>query len=108
MSSGRRRLLAKSAIAGGMLLLWLGTQAVLTSPELHHFLHKDSRDPNHSCLITKLLEHSPTASATVIVVPLVVGVLLILAVGSSELRSADDLRLSPSRAPPQSCFLLFA
>jgi len=90
-----------------MLLLWLGTLALLTSPDLHNLLHKDSCEPDHLCLITKLLQHSPALATITIAAPLPATLPGYLPVRLFEFVPICDLRLYHSRAPPQAC-LFFA
>jgi hypothetical protein len=57
------------AVAGLMLLLWVGTFALTVSPELHHRLHQDSQGPDHNCLITQIQQHPLLAGFATIVAP---------------------------------------
>jgi hypothetical protein len=89
------------AVAGLMLLMWIGTVALTVSPELHHLLHQDSQGPEHNCLITQIQQHPLLAGFAVITAPTPAPIAV------SEVRSAEvqflpasDHRLSPSRAPP--------
>jgi hypothetical protein len=65
----RSRTTGRIAAAGLALALWLATVALAASPELHHWLHKDSQDPSHYCLFTQLNQHlllaalAPTVAA---------------------------------------------
>src|ERR1019366_8782872 len=53
------------AVAALMLLLWLGTFALMVSPELHRLLHQDSQGLNHNCLITQIQQHPLLAGLTI-------------------------------------------
>ena len=89
------------AVAGVMLLLWVGTFALTVSPELHHLLHQDAQGPNHNCLITQIQQHPLVAGFAAITAPLpapVVGAVVCRA--EVQFVPAYDYRLSPSRAPP--------
>ena len=49
-----QRQTTKAAIAGLMLAFWFGLNALAVSPQLHHWLHKDSTEPQHQCFIAQL------------------------------------------------------
>ena len=89
------------AVAGLMLVLWLGTFALTVSPELHHFLHPDAQRPDHNCLITQIQQHPLLAGFATITAPAPVPVAVEM-VWRAEVQfvPACDYRLSPSRAPP--------
>jgi hypothetical protein len=89
------------AVAGLMLLLWLGTFALTVSPALHHLLHPDSQGPNHNCLITQIQQHPLLTGVAAIAAPAPV-LVTAAAVCRAEVQflPASDHRLSPSRAPP--------
>jgi hypothetical protein len=65
----RSRSAGRFAVAGFALALWLATVALAASPQLHHWLHKDSQSPHHYCLSTQLNQHlllaafAPTVAA---------------------------------------------
>ena len=107
-ASKSARALGKSAAAGLMLLLWVGASALVASPQLHHFLHKDSGAPGHHCLVTHLTEQAVFAQAAVVAPAIVAGVLLCVASPAVEIFPSSDLRLSQSRAPPRHFALLLA
>jgi hypothetical protein len=89
------------AVAGLMLLLWVGTFALTVSPELHRLLHQDAQGPNHNCLITQIQQHPLLAGFATIAAP-VPARAEVAAVCRAEVQfvPACDYRLSPSRAPP--------
>lgn len=83
-----------------MLLLWLGTFAMVASPQLHSLLHHDANAPEHHCLVTQIQQNQLLAGAAAMVVAP-----LLTAIGSichavDQFVLARDRRLSPSRAPP--------
>jgi len=84
-----------------MLLLWLGTAALAASPELHHRLHKDSKNATHECFVT-LLSKSQLLAGTVgnFMLALIPVFFCLLLISESSRFSVIDYRLSPSRAPP--------
>jgi hypothetical protein len=89
------------AVAGLMLSLWLGTFALMVSPELHQLFHPDAQGAEHNCLVTQI-QHPPLlAGFAAITVPAAALVAVALA-WSPEIQflPAYDYRLSPSRAPP--------
>jgi hypothetical protein len=89
------------AVAGLMLLLWLGTFALTVSPELHHLLHQDSQGPNHNCLITQIQQHPLLAGFAAITAPVPAPVAVAAACPAEvHFLPARDYRLSLSRAPP--------
>jgi hypothetical protein len=65
----RPRSVRTFAVVGFALALWLAIVALAASPQLHHWLHKDSQDPHHYCLFTQLNQHlllaafAPTVAA---------------------------------------------
>jgi|ERR1035441_3392396 hypothetical protein len=89
------------AVAGLMLLLWVGTFALMVSPELHHLLHQDSQGLNHNCLITQIQQHPLLAGFTITTAP-TLGPVSVATVWRAEVQFLPtvDYRLSPSRAPP--------
>jgi hypothetical protein len=89
------------AVAGLMLLLWLGTFALTVSPELHHFIHRDSQGPDHNCLITQIQQHPLLAGFATITAPAPAPI-TVAGVCRAEVQylPTSDHRLSPSRAPP--------
>ena len=101
MKSKHPRWGGRLAVAGLMLLLWLGTFALTVSPELHRLLHQDAQGAEHNCLVTQLQQHSLLAGFAILAAPAPAPVLVAL-VSYPELQfvPACDYRLSPSRAPP--------
>ena len=97
----RERRIGRILVVSLMLLLWLGTAALAASPELHHRLHKDSRNVTHECLITLVSKGHLLAGGTgflpLISIPVFFGLLFI---AESFHLTPVDYRLSPSRAPP--------
>ena len=89
------------AVAALMLLLWLGTFALMVSPELHRLLHQDSQGPNHNCPITQIQHHPLLGGFAIITAPTPAPV-TVVAVWRAEVQflPAVDYWLSPSRAPP--------
>ena len=89
------------AVAGVMLLLWVGTFALMVSPELHRLVHQDSQGPNHNCLITQIQHHPLLAGFVAVTAPTPAPV-TVVAVWRAEVQFLPivDYRLSPSRAPP--------
>jgi type II secretory pathway component PulM len=91
----------KLAVAGVMLLLWVGTFALTVSPELHHLLHRDSQSPNHNCLVTQIQQHPLLAGVAAITAPVPAPAAVAAACPAEvQFHPAFDYRLSPSRAPP--------
>lgn len=86
---------------GLMLGLWVWVSTLSVSPQLHHWLHKDSQSTAHQCLITQLGKESwLTGSACVLTAaptPVYLGLLRVLEFPDFP---TADYRLSPSRAPP--------
>jgi hypothetical protein len=84
-----------------MLSLWVGMCALEVSPELHHFLHKDSQSPAHNCLVTKFQHHSVLSGFAPALAPASPRDCDPLVIYSDfPLFASFDYRLSPSRAPP--------
>jgi hypothetical protein len=100
-TSQRHRVGRRFAVAGLMLLLWVGAFALTVSPELHHLLHPDAQGPDHSCLITQLRQQPLLAGFVIIAAPSPTSILLAAACSAEiEFLPACDYRVSPSRAPP--------
>ena len=91
------------AVAGLMLVLWLGTFALTVSPELHQLLHSDAQSPAHNCLITQIQQQPLLAGVAAITAP-APAPLEIAAACRAEVQflPARDYQLPPSRAPPLS------
>jgi hypothetical protein len=89
------------AAAGFALALWLTTVALTASPQLHHWLHKDSQDPHHVCLVTLLSQHSllATSAPTVAAEPPQLAAQAPF-IFSSESIPSFDYAVSHGRAPP--------
>src|SRR5262249_43327503 len=91
----------KVAVVSGMLLLWLGMFALAASPQLHRLLHKDAQDFQHQCLITQIKQQWLLAGCAAISLPVPQSSNFeAVLCADSQFVSADDFRLSPSRAPP--------
>src|SRR5258706_261762 len=99
-TSRRQRGVGVSAVAL-MLLLWLATFALASSPQLHRLLHADSTNPNHHCLVTQLQHHPLLVGLTPVVSPVVApSGLAAICQPDFQFLPANDRRLSPSRGPP--------
>ena len=100
-TSKRRRVGRRFAVAGLMLLVWVGTVALTVSPELHRLLHKDAQAPGHNCLITQIQQQPLLAGFSSVAAPTAVPVVA-AAVCTPEVQflPASDYHASPSRAPP--------
>jgi hypothetical protein len=88
-------------VAGLMLVLWLGTVAFAASPQLHHWLHSDSKSATHECPVTLLSKSQLLAGG------IATFILALIPIFFGRLPATDsfqflaiDYRLSPSRAPP--------
>jgi hypothetical protein len=44
----------RAILAAALAALWFCFSLFASSPELHHFLHKDSQDGSHTCALTQL------------------------------------------------------
>ena len=44
------------SVVGLLVLLWMSSALLSASPELHHWLHADSQQAGHECILT-LLSH---------------------------------------------------
>src|SRR5579862_630469 len=101
--SKRPRAACKSAVAGLMFALWVGTLLIASSPSLHSLLHSDAQATTHHCLVTQVKEHSVLSSLATIPVPVLPPVAFASApCFEVHFPSPLDHRLSPSRAPPSS------
>jgi hypothetical protein len=84
-----------------MLALWLGTLALVISPQLHDCLHSDAQNLSHHCLVTQVQQHGLLSGITPAIVPVLTApVLEFVRQSDSLLLPSSDHRLSPSRAPP--------
>jgi hypothetical protein len=101
LASKRARSAGRFAIAGFVLALWLASVALTASPQLHHWLHKDSQDPHHYCLFTQFNQHSLLATFTPTLAPeppqLAAQAHLFF---HSESLPSSDYTVSHGRAPP--------
>jgi hypothetical protein len=98
--SGVRRI-AKSAIAGLLLVSWLFTTAMAACPALHEYFHHDAGSPDHQCAVT-LFTHGQLMTADTAPVLAVFVLLMVFGVPLVKLAefSSVDLRLGFGRAPP--------
>jgi len=84
-----------------MLLLWVGTFALVAVPQLHRLLHSDADDAHHTCLITQIQQSSLLAGSAPALAPALPAAGLVSeARADFQFLPACDYRLSPSRAPP--------
>jgi len=101
MNAHRQRGIGRILVVALMLVLWLGTAALAASPQLHHYLHKDSKSPTHECLVTLLSKSQLLAGGAgcfvLALIPIFFGR---LPTAQSFQFLTIDYRLSPSRAPP--------
>lgn len=92
---------AGRCVASLMLGLWLGLILLASFPELHHALHKDSREGTHSCLVTHLGKSSLAAAPIEISAFVASDACLYLGwICESQALPEFDFRVSASRAPP--------
>ena len=101
LADKRTRSAGRFAVAGFALTLWLATIAIAASPQLHHWLHKDSQDPHHYCLFTQVNHHSlpATFAPTVAAEPPQLGAPVPF-ISPSESVPSFDYAVSHGRAPP--------
>lgn len=85
---------------GLMLGLWLFVSGLVSSAELHHWLHEDSHEASHHCLVTDLTKGAPPFDdAPRVMAPC-------LPAGPRPVRlesqyfAISDHRVSSGRAPP--------
>ncbi len=91
----------RSFVAVVMLLLWVGTFVLASSPQLHRLLHTDSGDASHYCLITQIQQHPLVAGGIATVVPAAPTACAEFTFGRQlPFASVFDYRFAPSRAPP--------
>jgi hypothetical protein len=90
------------AAAALMLLLWLGAFALVVSPELHEFFHKDCQSSDHNCLVTQIQQQSVLAGPAPVVIAPIAPPMVSAAVYQRDVLPLPscDYRLTPSRAPP--------
>jgi hypothetical protein len=97
----RLRAIGRLVVVSLMAGLCLGTVLLRVSPQLHHWLHHDSANASHECLVTlitkgHLLAGAAEAKAVIPVAPVFSPPLL----DPVWNFSAADYRSSQSRAPP--------
>jgi len=84
-----------------MLGLWLGLVGLASSERLHHFLHSDSHQSNHECLVTFFSKSYLLGASAPAIALLAVFVCFGLShFAEGGLPSLTDVRLAPGRAPP--------
>jgi hypothetical protein len=89
-----------------MLGLWLGLVGLASSERLHRFLHSDSHQSNHECLVTFFSKGHLLGAFTPTAMPLAVFRFIGLTdFAGSTVPSSADLRLAPCRAPPAAALL---
>ena len=97
----RPRAIGRLIVVSLMLGLCLGTVALRVSPQLHHWLHDDSANASHECVVTLITKGHLLAGASeakaAMPVALVFSPPLLDPVWNF---SAADYRCSRSRAPP--------
>src|SRR5436190_29155 len=100
-SASQQRRRDRVVVAGLMLALWSIIGALAASPQLHHWLHKDSKAPTHECLVTQLGKGELLAGygGIVVIVP-PPSCIHLPCCAESQHFPASDYRVSPSRAPP--------
>ena len=93
--------IAKSAIAGLLLVSWLLTTAMAACPALHEYFHHGAGSPDHQCAVT-LFTHGQLMTADTAPVLAVFVLLMLFSVPLVKLAefSSIDLRLGFGRAPP--------
>jgi hypothetical protein len=96
-------LVAKSALAGFMVVLLLGFSALAASPTLHQLIHHDAGSPDHDCFVTLFAKGQITlasaAQGLTVMAALFGGVALL---AKNFVPSSPDYCFSASRAPPAS------
>lgn len=97
----RQRGAGPGAMAGLMLLLWLGTFALAAIPQLHQLLHQDAQSLSHHCLVTQIQQHSLLAGPGPMLAPPAPPLEAGWLCGADfQIPHTSDCRLAPSRAPP--------
>ncbi|HTA29185.1 MAG TPA: hypothetical protein VK731_01795 [Candidatus Cybelea sp.] len=92
---------AKSALAGFLIVLLLGYSALAASPSLHELIHHDAGSADHNCFITLYAKGHITPVAAVEFLALIAvlfGAVALLA--DQFVPSSTDYCFSASRAPP--------
>ena len=96
------RRVAKPALAGLLMALWLFITTVAVSPALHQFFHHDAADAGHSCAVTLLAHGNVLAAAASTELAVIVSLLLFCVPFARVAEfSSVDLRLGFGRAPPR-------
>ena len=92
---------SRLAAALFMVTLWMGLNAVALSPKLHQLFHKDAKDADHTCVVTKLQQHSVAPGLVPVIAPLPTDRWNPQpAAPDLQVLLTSDHRLLPSRAPP--------
>lgn len=98
--TSRHRPIVRSVIAGAILTLWFVTIAAVASPQLHHWLHKDSNSPKHECPITHLGKGSLLAGTVCATPAAPPPVVVFFSCRALQHSSVFDYAVSRGRAPP--------
>jgi len=95
------RRVAKPALAGLLMVLWLFVTTLAVSPAVHQYFHHGAADAGHSCAVT-LLAHGKFLAASAPTTLVVFISLLLFCVPLTRVAefSSFDLRLGFGRAPP--------
>ena len=95
------RQVAKSALAGLLVLSWLFMASLAVSPSLHEHFHHDATNDHHVCAVT-LLNHGKllTGGTVLLLVTFAALFLFYVPLLHSAEFSVADFRLAPGRAPP--------
>jgi hypothetical protein len=92
---------AKTALSGLLVVLFLLSGTLAASTALHESLHKDPSASHHLCLVCLFAKGQVSAAD----VAVIAGLLILIPVfgphiGNAAPLPAFDYRLAPSRAPP--------
>jgi hypothetical protein len=100
------RRVAKSVLAGWLVVSLLIAAVLSVSPSLHHHFHKDAPKHSHSCAATLLEQGKVTLTAVALFFLAFVSLCIFCLPSVRAARSMlFDLRLCFGRAPPAFSFL---
>jgi hypothetical protein len=97
---------AGRGLAGFCLVLFLAVYAMVAIPALHVLAHDGARDAGHECAVTLFAHGQVHCASTIVELRRPAPLLLAAELPPRAIFISADVRLLPSRAPPQGFLFL--